>query len=115
MMKNRKSNKPKDNIEVTVRRKILGEAPAEMHFKLADGRKVKSIFELIDVLDNMSDDIFRHHVNEFRNDFSSWVKDVFEEPALANDLIRANDRINAQVCLLKRLINELKEGKHEPD
>ena len=39
-------------------------------FWVHDGPVLKNVRELYDYLPNMSDDIFRHHVNEERNDFS---------------------------------------------
>jgi hypothetical protein len=32
---------------------------------------------------SMSDDLFREHVTENRNDFARWINDVFEESELA--------------------------------
>ena len=102
-----RKNSKKQTIEVIIRKKILGEAPVEHHFVVADGRKLKNIIELADALETMSEEIFRHHANEFRNDFSSWVKDVFYDHSLAEDISRAKNKLETQIAVLRRLVKEL--------
>ena len=99
--------KPLQSVEVIIRKKVLGEAPVEQHFVVADGRKLKNIIELADALETMSEEIFRYHANEFRNDFSTWVKDVFYDHSLAEDISRAKDRLETQITILRRLVKEL--------
>jgi hypothetical protein len=101
------SKKPLQRVEVIIRKKILGEAPVEHHFVVADGRKLKNIMELADALETMSEEIFRHHANELKNDFSAWIKDVFYDHSLAEDISRAKNRLEAQVTILRRLVKEL--------
>ena len=103
----RSSKKPLQSIEVIIRKKILGEAPEEHHFVVADGRKLKNIIEFADALETMSEEVFRHHVNEAKNDFSNWVKDVFHDHSLAEDIARAKNRLETQIVVLRRLIKEL--------
>ena len=101
------SKKPLQSVEVIIRKKVLGEAPVEQHFVVADGRKLKNIIELADALETMSEEIFRHHANEFKNDFSNWVKDVFYDHSLAEDISRAKNRFETQIAILRRLVKEL--------
>ncbi len=101
------SKKPLSSIEVIIRKKVLGEAPIEQHFVVADGRKLKNIIELADALETMSEEIFRHHANELKNDFASWVKDVFYDHSLAEDIGRAKNRLETQIAILRRLVKEL--------
>ena len=95
------------SLEVIIKKKILGEAPEEHHFVVADGRKLKNVLELADALETMSEEIFRHHANEFKNDFSSWVKDVFYDHSLAEDITRAKSRFETQIAILRRVVKEL--------
>ena len=104
---NQKSKKPSKTIEVIIRKKILGESPEEHHFVVADGRRLKNIIELADALETMSEEIFSHHVNEFKNDFSAWVKDIFYDHSLAEDMARAKNRLETQIAILRRLVKEL--------
>ena len=101
------SNKPLQRVEVIIRKKVLGEAPVEHHFVVADGRKLKNIIELADALETMSEEIFRHHANEFKNDFSNWVKDVFYDHSLAEDITMAKNKVETQVAVLRRVVKEL--------
>ena len=103
----KKDKKQLQSVEVIIRKKVLGEAPEEHHFVVADGRKLKNIIELADALETMSEEIFMHHANEFRNDFSSWVKDVFYDHSLAEDISRARNRLETQIAILRRLVKEL--------
>lgn len=95
------------SVEVVIKKKLLGEAPEEHHFIVADGKKLKNIIDLADALETMTEEIFAFHANEFKNDFSSWVKDIFQEHTLAEDLRKAKNKIEAQVVILKRLVKEL--------
>ena len=106
-VKHNSKSKKSQTVEVIIRKKVLGQAPEEQHFVVADGRKLKNIVELADALETMTEEIFRHHANEFKNDFSSWVKDVFYDHSLAEDISRARNRLETQIVILRRLIKEL--------
>ena len=95
---------------IKIKSQILGEAPQEFEFFLSDGRKLKSVYELIDALETMNDDLFKQHVNEMKNDFSNWVKDVFKEPNIAHEMKKIQDRIETQKLLMRRLIQAAKKA-----
>ena len=99
--------KPLESMEIIIKKKILGEAAQEQHFVVADGKRLKNIIELADALGTMSEDVFRHHANEARNDFSNWVKDVFYDHSLAEDISRSKNKLETQIVVLKRLVKEL--------
>ena len=103
----KQDKKPLQTVEVIIRKKILGEAPEEHHFIVADGKKVKNILELADALETMSEEIFAHHANQFKNDFSSWVRDVFYDHSLAEDISMAKNKLETQITILRRLVKEL--------
>ncbi|MFA5061222.1 MAG: hypothetical protein WC494_02815 [Candidatus Pacearchaeota archaeon] len=52
------------------------EVSPEFYFHLHDGRTIKSLPELLDVLRTMSDEVYKHHVNSEKNDFIRWIADV---------------------------------------
>ncbi len=105
-----KKPKAKRKVYVKIRSQVLGEAPQEHEFCLSDGRRLKSVYELIDALESMSDEIFREHVNEAKNDFSSWINDVFKAPDIAKEIKKIQDRIETQKALMKRLIEAAKKA-----
>lgn len=56
----------------------------------------------------MSDEIFHHHVNNEKNDFSSWIRDVIGDQKLANDLLSSRNKESA-VKKLRARLNSLKK------
>ena len=56
----------------------------------------------------MTDDIFKHHVNEMKNDFANWIKDVFKEEKLAKELFKTTDKDKTQIIILKHVIGKFK-------
>ncbi len=104
---NKETSGKSNVVEVIIKKKLLGEAPGEHHFVVADGKKLKNIIELADAFETMSEEVFRHHVNEARNDFSNWVRDIFYDHSLADDISRARNKVDAQVAVLRRLVKEL--------
>lgn len=110
----KRSNKKavkKGKATVTITTQVLGEAPREHHFVLNDGRVLKSVQELADSLEDMATEVFDHHVNPMRNDFATWVEDVFEERSLARDLRETRNRIETRIKLLQRLVDEVLRQK----
>jgi len=65
----------------------------EHEFKLYGGGTIHTLPGLQEALLDMSDIAFSHHCNNHRNDFSSWVKDVFNEPHLAKQLEQKKTRL----------------------
>ena len=57
--------------------------PAEKYFYVCDGTVIKHLGELPDALRNMHPGAFEYHVNDEKNDFYNWVKDVFDKSGLA--------------------------------
>ena len=66
--------------------------PSDKVFRLNNGHVLNSIQELLYYLPHMSDDLFEHHVNSSRNDFSNWIKFVFQAENLADALKDARSR-----------------------
>jgi len=82
------------------------EIPPEQYFVLCDGTPIKSIDELALMMDQISDDVFDYHVNEEKNDFSNWVKDVFDKEELAKSLATTRCRKESQIALLKHAVTK---------
>jgi hypothetical protein len=101
----------KPRIKVILIKKILGRAPEQYSFYLHDGRKLKSVFELIDELETMTDETFRKYVTETENHFANWVEHVFSEKSLADELRHLQNRIDTQRAILKHLVRELMKTK----
>ncbi len=93
--------------EVVAVKKLFTEAHPSNHFFVSDGSVIKNVVELIDALEKMHEDTYKFHANEEKNDFSSWVKDVFGEHKLAENLKTAASKAEAQLAVAKSLLNEL--------
>ena len=92
-------------LEILVKK--IGEAPADKRFVLKDGRLLKDMVELSHALEHMSDDVFNHHVNTYRNDFKKWVTDVFGEKELAAQIEKAKNRTEMQLAILKHIVKTM--------
>ncbi|MBI2141569.1 hypothetical protein HYU16_04045 [Candidatus Woesearchaeota archaeon] len=91
-------------LEILVKK--IGEAPHDKRFVLKDGRVLKDLIELSHAIEHMSDDVFNHHVNAFKNDFRNWVRDVFGKKELAAELEKAKTRSDIQLAVLKHIVKE---------
>lgn len=56
---------------------INSNAPEDKLFWLYDGRALKNLKELADVLDTDDPAIWNYHVAQDRNDFANWIEDVY--------------------------------------
>ena len=88
---------------------IIQEAQEEEQFVVADGRKLSNIVDLAYALDDMPNDIFNHHVNEEKNDFSNWVRDIFNENKLAEDIAKKKSQMEIQLSVMKHVLNKFME------
>ena len=70
----------------------LADVPVEKRFYCNDGRILNNMEELVSALKVMSDETFRYHANESRNDFSTWIADVIGDDKLAADLRKVTSR-----------------------
>jgi len=105
-MKTKRVGKKITKKNAKISKDILKEAKPEHYFFVQDGMVLKSVLDLSKYLDKMADDIFRHHVNEIKNDFASWIKDVFKEQKLAEELLKTTDKDRTQLIILKNIIKK---------
>jgi hypothetical protein len=89
--------------QVTIRM----DAPETSCFMLCNGKPVKNIKELADVLEELEDQVFNHHVTPEKNDFATWVKDVFKDIELAEKLTGVKDKKHMQLVLYKHITHKL--------
>ena len=94
-------------IKVTVTQHILSKAPESKSFTLKDGRKIRNVLELVDELETMTEDNFKHFVTETENHFANWIEGVFDTKDLARELRTIHTRMDTQRAILKKLVREL--------
>jgi len=64
--------------------------PDQFVFYVRDGKVLKNLKELVAALDRMTDDVFNHHANREKNDFSNWIKDIMQHHDLAHNILGKN-------------------------
>jgi len=87
---------------------VLKKTPVHYSFVIVNGKKIKSLPELALEMDSIADDIFAHHVNEARNDFASWIRDVIGEIELADHLMGIKTKEDMQLQILKHIVKSIK-------
>ena len=90
-------------------KRYLSDAAPEQCFWVNNGPILKNMEELANVLPQIGDETFRHHVNSDKNDFSSWVNDIIGDKKLANDLLSSKSKDSALKKIRSRL-NSLKKN-----
>ncbi len=66
----------------------LDDVPEDKVFWCHDGGVVKNLEELFNALRKMSGDTYHYHASRKKNDFSSWIRDVIGDAALAGELVK---------------------------
>ena len=61
-------------------------------FRLKKGFTIKNVHELKIALRTMNDEEFSHYVSPHKNDFATWIKNVFKLDELAHSLHQARTR-----------------------
>jgi hypothetical protein len=95
----------------------LADVPEDYVFWCCDGRTMRSMQELAEALNTMTDEVFAYHANQQKNDFSTWVSDIIRDEDLAADLRQAASRSAAAVIVTQRvtaLSDSLKPPKKAP-
>ena len=87
----------------TTKRKTT-RAPKTKYFWVVDGTVIRSLKELAEAIDAMDNNIFQHHANSERNDFATWVKDVFELENLSRELRTTTSKDRTVITILRHLI-----------
>jgi len=62
------------------------EVPERHYFFLKTGEQIRSLGQLKEKLESIDDDTFSHHVNEYKNDFANWIRDVMHNNELADKI-----------------------------
>jgi hypothetical protein len=88
---------------MTDTKSYLADVPHEYAFWCCDGRILKNLRELRDAFAVMNDGTFTYHVNDAKNDFHSWVKDIVKDDTLAAELLTAGSPMTAVRVVTDRI------------
>jgi hypothetical protein len=83
--------------------RVLSDASGDKRFFGHDGCISSNIRQLADCLLHMSEDSYRHHVTPLKNDFSNWIRHVFGDDKLANDLAGSSSTTEAAKIIKDRI------------
>lgn len=73
--------------------RMLGKkTTSDKAFRLQSGVMLYSVEDLLYELSKMDEEVFRHHVNEERNDFSTWIEHVFLYSELSDQIKSARNK-----------------------
>jgi len=64
----------------------------EHYFYLTDGKILQNMEQLSTSLKDMNETVFKYHVNEDKNDFANWVRDVFGKQELAQKMQQTKNK-----------------------
>jgi hypothetical protein len=81
----KKSNRAVGVATKAVSKSWLANVPEDKVFWCHDGRIIKNVEELSAGLQQMSEETFRYHVTEQRNDFSKWIQDAIGDYELSTE------------------------------
>ena len=91
--------------------KILQDAPQEHYFLFCDGHPVKNVTQLAEKLEHIKEEVFNHHVTENRNDFVNWIKDIFEEIELAEEIAGLKNKDHVRLAIYKHVVKKSPKKK----
>lgn len=83
-------------------------AKGNARFMRSDGKQIASLIDLADQLHEMADDVFYHHVTPDRNDFATWVNDVFKEAQLAEEIAKTSTPNDSCYVVMRHIIKRHK-------
>ena len=96
---------PYRNLSTKRVKSYLKDVPKDKVFITMTGNKVRNITELYDIIYQMPDDEFSHHLNESRNDFRNWIHHVISDNHLAKLISDCRTKDEMLDKLEKRISN----------
>jgi|SRR3989344_3252697 len=84
-------------------KELLENVKEEYKFLLNNGKDINNLKELYKELRRMDNKTFKHHVNEAKNDFYNWVRDIYKNKTLGDDLLECTTREAVMFCLSNHL------------
>lgn len=82
----------------------------EEYFYVCNGEVLKNKEDLFEFLRRVDDSVFSYHVNEYKNDFANWIRDVFKDLVLASKIRNVKNPIE-MAKIVKQSINKQSKKK----
>lgn len=116
MTENKKNTMNGYHRKLTRTPKVKVEITPDKYFYSNDGQVFKSLRELSEGIDKMSDETFAYHCNKEKNDFRNWVVDVLDRTRLGRSLkgIKHKEEFKYFLNLYLAYITKPKKNKENP-
>ncbi|MBU2633686.1 MAG: hypothetical protein KJ674_00415 [Nanoarchaeota archaeon] len=100
----------KEDLKI-LKEKALGNCWPDEAFWVCNGTILKSLYELLDHISKADNWTFKYHVNDNnnKNDFAKWIRDVFKDSKLADELDDVKDK-KKYVKILQKRIKQLESA-----
>ncbi len=89
-------------------------------FYFSNGESAESLEEFLEKLRVIDNECFLYHVNDERNDFTSWIRECVGDNILSNRVDKLKDknkiintidkRVNTPAKIKKNIIDKIKEA-----
>lgn len=76
----------------------------DKYFFCENGAIIRSLAEADEAIENMTEASFRNHVNDQKNDFANWVRGVYLDDELADELMSTKDKNRTQLLFVRRAL-----------
>ena len=93
--------------KIKTENKLLKDAPREQYFILCDGQPIRNVGHLAEKLEELSHEVFDHHVTPDRNDFANWVNDIFQDVELAKEIAGLKNKEHVRLAIYKHIVKKL--------
>ena len=77
-------------------KKLLQVVHPDKTFKTRTGVEIWGLQDLLDFLEVMDEETFKHHVAAHKNDFAKWIEEVIGDKDLAQKLRKTRDSLKMQ-------------------
>jgi len=101
--KNKKPSKSKTSL-----RRLIRNVPKEHAFFTSDGTRLLNLLDLADKLEALSEEQFTHHVDQHKDDFHVWVRDIMNEMELAKELLESKNKDDHTRIVLKHIVRKIR-------
>ena len=82
------------------------------YFWLNEDTPIKNLYELVESLHSMGNNVFKRYVNDKKNDFAEWIKTSLNDHELASQLEKTQDKNETEALILTKLLKEQTSEKH---
>jgi hypothetical protein len=83
--------------------RVLKHVPDEKRFYCHDGKILNNIYDLKTALETVSGHTYNYHVNDEKNDFARWAREVLGDDKLAKDLAKMQEQKGSAVLVAERI------------